>query len=167
MRIEIKSWFILVTLVLVTFASEAFASDVSKISHAPMKGNVNQSIVSKPVNAFVDVTLYVEIPSQRYVFRHHVTAFHGSTVSQVLESAYVVKHGLVCCDSRDIWAINGLAVDPYQEKWWIIKVNGNSQNTSSQTKVYDGDTVELIYEEKTFYPATHVRLEDWISQVKK
>lgn len=96
-----------------------------------------------------------------------MTVIAGATVSQALETAYDVKHGLVCCDSRDIWAINGLAVDPYQEKWWIIKVNGNTQNVSSTTKLRDGDVVELVYLEKEFYPTAHVRLEDWVAGAGK
>lgn len=112
----------------------------------------------------VSVGLLVEIPGSKLLFRHHLDLIEGSTVSQALETVYTVKHGLVCCDSRDIFAINGLAVDPYQEKWWIIKVNGNAQNSSSTRKLTDHDVVELIYMENATHPVAHVHLEDWVQR---
>lgn len=112
------------------------------------------------------VGLLVEIPGSKLLFRHHLSLPEGSTVSQALESVYAVKHAVVCCDSRDIWSVNGLAADPYKEKWWIIKVNGNTQNTSSTRKLSDGDVVELVYMENALHPVAHVRLEDWANARK-
>lgn len=111
-----------------------------------------------------DVMLVVSVPASKLRFRHHIGIFQGATVSDALESTYDVKHGVVCCDSRDIWAINGLAVDPYRQKWWIIKINGNTQNASSTAKLKDGDVVELEYKEDAFYPVAHVRLEEWVAK---
>lgn len=111
-----------------------------------------------------EVMLVVSIPSSKLRFRHHIGIFDGATVSDALESTYDVKHGVVCCDSRDIWAVNGLASDPYKQKWWIIKINGNTQNVSSTAKLKNGDVVELEYKEDAFYPVAHVRLEEWVAK---
>ena len=62
-------------------------------------------------------------------------------------------------------AINGLAMDPYKEKWWVVLINGNMQNSSSRTVLKNGDIVEWRYDEKAGYEAAHVRLEDWVINV--
>lgn len=154
-----------VTVLILSFAVCSTAIAETSVQVADKTDNQTREFLgsSKRINTFAETDLYIEIPSERLTFRHHITIAQGSTVSQVLEAAYTVKHGLVCCDSRDIWSVNGLAVDPYTQKWWIIKVNGNRQNTSSRTKVYDGDVIELVYEESAGYPASHVRLEDWVN----
>ena len=150
-------------LVLAFTAEQLSASEV--FTNAPQEKNASQTDHIAQMGGMVktiQVGLLIEIPASGLLFRHHLSVPIGTTVSQALETAYTVKHGVVCCDSRDIWAINGLAVDPYKEKWWIIKVNGNTQNTSSTRKLVDGDIVELVYMENALNPVAHIRLEDWI-----
>ncbi len=83
----------------------------------------------------------------------------GSTISQALEAIAKVKHGLVCCDSRDIQCIDDLCGDPYKGKYWLIKVNGNSQNYSSHSRLSPGDVVELEF---VTGPPAHLPLKDWL-----
>lgn len=130
------------------------------------QSNVNRSKTDEgqasEVNQKVMVDLYVTVPAQRLIFHHELKLDTGTTAGGAAEAVYKVEHGLVCCDSRDVKAINGLAVDPYKEKWWIVLVNGNRQNTSSRTVLHEGDKVEWRYDEKTGYDPAHIRLEDWL-----
>lgn len=87
----------------------------------------------------------------------------GATVNDALEAVANIKHGVVCCDSRDIQCINGLCQDPYHDAWWVIKVNGNSQNHSSHSRLSPGDVVELIYSKKL----EHQALQDWLLSFSK
>lgn len=143
-------------------APPIFAAETLTVATQTTSKSTDHSARSSELVRVISVGVLIEIPAQRLLFRHHLSVVEGSTVSQALESVYEVKHGLVCCDSRDIKTINGLSVDPYQDKWWIIKVNGNRQNTSSRTILKEGDIIEFIYEENPFYGAQHVRLEDWV-----
>ena len=111
----------------------------------------------------VSVRIVVEVPASRLRFRHAIEIPLGSRAVDALRSVYNVEQGLVCCDARDVRAINGLAVDPHREKWWVLKVNGNTQNTSSQTVLGDGDLLEAVYLEDEKYATGHVRLEDWVA----
>ena|SRR3990167_5726092 len=140
-----------------TIASESVARTFVNRIDSAYKSERKESVVKT-----MSVGLVVEIPASRLNFRHHLEIPINSTVSQAVEFVYPVKHGVVCCDSRDIRAINGLEIDPYQEKWWVIKINGNMQNSSSQSKLKDGDVAELVYLEKEYNPTAHVRLEDWV-----
>lgn len=117
----------------------------------------------KPIN----VLLRISIPSQRLVFAHQLKLLRGMTASQAVESVYNIQRGLVCCDARDVKAINGLTIDPYTGKWWVVRVNGNMQNSSPRTELKDGDTVEWEYEEAPGSPPAHTRLEDWVANVRR
>lgn len=138
--------------------------DTAKIAQQNQVGGSGLSRDTSIRVETISVGLLVEIPASKLLFRHHLTVPAESTVSQALETVYEVRHGVVCCDSRDIFAVNGLAIDPYKEKWWIIKVNKNTQNSSSTRKLSDGDIVELVYMENALHPVAHVHLEDWVNK---
>lgn len=87
----------------------------------------------------------------------------GSTVSQVLDSNYDIHHSKVCASQNDIWSINGIPTVP-GESFWVIKVNGNSQNVSSQTALFESDVLDLVYMTKLEYQAEHQYLERWLSE---
>jgi hypothetical protein len=118
-------------------------------------------------NISIHYEMTIHIPSKNIKISHDMESLVGTTVSQAVESIYKVSHGLVCADPRDIACINDLCQDPYKEKWWIIKVNGNVQNYSSQSRLAEGDVLELVYTEKEFYPVAHVSLQDWILSYDK
>ena len=89
----------------------------------------------------------------------------NSTVCQVLHSYYRIIQKKVCCNSTDIWAINGVETVP-GESFWVIKVNGNSQNYSSQSSLTEGDVLELVYMKKAQY-VEHQYLSKWLSEEEK
>jgi len=110
------------------------------------------------------VDLSIKIPANYTILKYEVRVPINSTISYALSSVAKVEHGVVCCDSRDIKSINGLANDPYHNSWWTIKVNGNSQNYSSHSRLSPGDVVELIY---SAGPISHRALKDWLLSSSK
>ena len=74
-----------------------------------------------------------------------VAAFDGIIAVEALKMGHSVEQGLVCCDARDVLGIDGVRSDPEADKWWTIRINGNTQNSSSRTKLKDGDKVEWEY----------------------
>lgn len=145
------------------FASSTIAATGGYLSNK----NNSESEKSTAKVSEISVTLYITVPRSRLIFRHALKVAHGSTAGSVLENAYPVKHALVCCDSRDVWAINGIPCNPYQEKWWVVLVNGNKQNSSARLVLADGDTVEWRFDEKSGHDPMHIRLEDWVAGAKK
>lgn len=151
---------VIVFLALAAISGRAYGSEVREaltVKH----GGLTEVKASVPAQG-IKATLFVTIPVSRLVFRHELVTPIGQTAGGLVASAYKVDRGLVCCDSRDVKSINGIAVDPYSEKWWVVLVNGNKQNSSSRTVLADGDTVEWRFDEKTGYDPMHVRLEDWV-----
>ena len=80
----------------------------------------------------------------------------------MLYGYYEVVNKKVCCNNTDIWSINGIETVP-GESFWVIKVNGNSQNSSSQTQLFDGDSLEIVYMSKQDYES-HLSLENWFEE---
>lgn len=148
-------------------AAPSIRSEASEtVVNCPLPSASSSRAESAPQGGIINVELFVEIPSERLVFRHELKLDAGTTASGAAKAAYKVEQGLVCCDSRDVKAINGLAMDPYKEKWWTVRINGNMQNASPRTILKDGDKVEWRYEEKHGYEAAHVRLEDWVEHAQ-
>ena len=151
------------SLALALTAAPGFASEV--ITPAPTCPTKAEAAREKvPQAGRIAVELFVTIPSERLKFRHALDLDPGTTAAGAAKVAYKIEQGLVCCDSRDVKSINGLAMDPYKEKWWVVLVNGNMQNSSPRTVLKSGDIVEWRYDEKAGYEAAHVRLEDWVEK---
>ena len=138
------------------------ASETATLCPAPTSTSARTE--AAPQGGRIEVELFVTIPSERLTFRHELKLDAGTSAAGAAKAAYKIEQGLVCCDSRDVKAINGLAMDPYKEKWWTVRINGNMQNSSPRTVLKDGDKVEWRYEEKQGYEAAHVRLEDWVEK---
>lgn len=131
---------------------------------APDRTEQTKLLDNRTAVGTIQATLFIEIPESRLIFRHVLEVAGGTTASGLAAVAYKVDRGLVCCDSRDVKGINGLMVDPYQEKWWTVRINGNMQNSSPRTVLNDGDKVEWRYEESQAYQTAHVRLEEWVAR---
>ena len=146
------------------FVSEAGAASevITPAPTCPTKADAAREKV--PQAGRIAVELFVTIPSERLRFRHELDLDPGTTAAGAAKAAYKIEQGLVCCDARDVKSINGLAMDPYKEKWWVVLINGNMQNSSPRTVLKNGDVVEWRYEEKAMYEAAHVRLEDWVEK---
>ena len=106
-------------------------------------------------------TISVTLGISGYVW--DLTLPEGATINEAVESIARVKHGLVCSDSRDILCIDDICGNPYKGTYWLIKVNGNSQNYSSHSQLQSGDVVELTYTGQT----DHQRLEEWFLSSSK
>lgn len=110
------------------------------------------------------VTMRFKIPGNATNLEYDLRIPKESTINQAVEAVAKVEHGLVCCDSRDIKSINGIANDPYRQTWWTIRVNGNQQNYSSHSHLLPGDVVELAYGPG---PVSHLQLRDWLLSFSK
>lgn len=110
----------------------------------------------------IAVKVRVEIKSKKFESYRTVSIVPGSTVGSVLAGISDVQLGKVCSSENDIWSINGIPTVK-DESFWVIKVNGNSQNYSSQSRLFEGDVLELEYLTKKEYE-NHKFLEEWINE---
>ena len=130
--------------------------------------NVSQDVLPSPSSQSMDIPRNPSIKTMRVtlIVLSHTQSLElplGATVNNAVESVAKIKYGVVCSDNRDIQCINGLCQDPYKNYWWVIKVNGNSQNYSSHSRLSPGDVVELFYSGRI----EHRRLREWLLSFSK
>ncbi len=73
----------------------------------------------------------------------------GSTPKDVVSLIYPVQSGAACCDSREVAAIDGVRVDPAQNRWWKCRLNGSTKVGPFRTVLKSGDRVEWTYFEQS------------------
>jgi hypothetical protein len=71
----------------------------------------------------------------------------GSTVVDATRAAAKLKQGVVCCDPRDVEAINGVECDAKKKSWWIYDLNGKKGSTGAYNcRLQNGDRVTWNYQ---------------------
>lgn len=80
----------------------------------------------------VERTLYVE---------------KGTTPKEAVSQIFPVLSGMACCSPRDLISIDGVAVDPAKNRWWICKLNGSKKFSPHKKKLKPGDRIEWQYVE--------------------
>lgn len=148
----LKTW-LLNAVTLITLAGCSPVALASVLGDIPMPLNSPSKILSQ--NRKIK-TMQVKLIILKQI--QSIELPEGSTINEALEAVTKIKHGVVCCDNRDIQCINDLCQDPYKNEWWVIKVNGNSQNYSSHSRLSPGDVVELVWTGKI----EHRRLQEWL-----
>lgn len=153
----IKIW-LLSLVVIITMAG---CADLGLAKALELDAPVNLSEKLQMMSSIPVKTIHVKLIIMGQ--SHYMELPNGCTINEALEAIAEVKHGVVCCDNRDVQCINGLCQDPYKNEWWVIKVNGNSQNYSSHSRLSPGDVVELVWTGKI----EHRRLQEWLLSFSK
>lgn len=150
-------------LVSVILSGYAQASTTIKLRLIPENVSNTNKMRRIGVGTFY-VKLYVFVDKK--IFKSNIECFPGADIGSVLERAYPVRRGQVCADPIGIQCINNVCQDLDKHKYWEIRLNGNVQNTSSHSRLTEGDVLELIYVQDEAYRPTHVDLETWLSSYK-
>ncbi len=70
----------------------------------------------------------------------------GATPKQALAKICPFQSGATCCDPAEVKGIDGVSVDPLQNRWWQLKINGTRKNASPhKSHLKAGDVMEWIY----------------------
>ncbi len=69
----------------------------------------------------------------------------GATAGVLTAQVCSVEKGAVCCDSREIAAIDGVASDPAMNRWWTLSINGSKKVSPFKTRLKPGDLVRWEY----------------------
>ncbi len=92
------------------------------------------------------VTLEVDFgPADRPAIHRTVPVERGATAGLLAAQVCTVEKGAVCCDPREIAAIDGVAVDPAANRWWTVSINGSKKVSPFKTKLRPGDVVRWEY----------------------
>lgn len=76
----------------------------------------------------------------------------GSTPKDAVSLLFPIQSGEVCCNTREIAAIDGVRPDPARNHWWVCRLNGSRKVSPFRTPLKAGDLVEWIYLEEPPQP---------------
>jgi hypothetical protein len=72
----------------------------------------------------------------------------GSTAKEVVSLLFPIQSGAMCCNTRELAAIDGVWAEPTQNRWWTCRINGSTHIGPFRTELHSGDQVEWIYIEQ-------------------
>ena len=72
----------------------------------------------------------------------------GSTPKDAVSLLFPIQSGAICCNTRELAAIDGVWADPAKNRWWSCRVNGSGKLSPFRTELKSGDRVEWIYREQ-------------------
>lgn len=84
--------------------------------------------------AFEDKNFYIE---------------RGTTPKEAVSQVFPVLSGRSCCSLREVIAIDGIAVDPLKNKWWVCELNGSRKFSPHKKTLKPGDAVTWKYIQNT------------------
>lgn len=107
-------------------------------------------LFSPVLHAKTDKTIPVEVvvdfgPAGKPAVRKQVEVSKGSTPKDVVSTIFQILTGVACCDTREIISIDGVAVNPAENKWWICQLNGSKKVSPQKTQLKAGDVVQWSY----------------------
>ena len=95
------------------------------------------------------VTVRVEFgPSGKTAREATLMVDEGSTPKDVTSLLYPIESGAICCNTRELAAIDGVRADPAKNRWWTCRVNGSTKISPFKTVLHHGDRVEWTYIEQ-------------------
>lgn len=95
------------------------------------------------------VTVRVDFgPAEKPGREEHVTVDEGSTAKEVVSLLFPIQSGEICCNTRELAAIDGVWADPAQNRWWTCRINGSTNIGPFRTELKSGDRVEWVYVEQ-------------------
>lgn len=85
-------------------------------------------------------------PAGKPAVQKEVLIREGQTPRAVLEQMFPVERGAACCDPEEVKGIDGVRIDPMQNRWWRIEINGTSKKVSPyKSHLKAGDRMSWIY----------------------
>jgi len=98
----------------------------------------------------VPVTLRVDFGvAGRPAYEGELLVDRGSTPKDAVSMVFPIQSGSICCNTREISAIDGVRADPASNRWWTCRLNGARKRVSPfRTALRRGDVVAWIYVEQ-------------------
>lgn len=72
----------------------------------------------------------------------------GTTAKDAVSLLLPIQSAAVCCNTRELAAIDGVWADASQNRWWTCRINGSGKIGPFRTELKAGDLVEWKYIEE-------------------
>ena len=69
----------------------------------------------------------------------------GSTAKDAASLLAPIQSGAICCNTRELAAIDGVWADPAHNRWWTCRINGSPKISPFKTELHAGDRIEWMY----------------------
>ncbi|MBI4115528.1 MAG: DUF4430 domain-containing protein [Candidatus Omnitrophica bacterium] len=114
---------------------------------SPQVTTGNLLLISTLPPKMVPVTVKIDFgPAQKSSVSREIVVPEKITPKDALRKVLPVVDGAACCKSEEVKAIDGVAIDPAQNRWWRLKINGTTKNASPyKSHLKAGDLVEWEY----------------------
>ena len=95
----------------------------------------------------VPVTVKIDFgPAGKSAIEKEIMIREGATPKQALKQILPVVGGSACCDPAEVKGIDGVLIDPMQNRWWKLQINGTTKKVSPhKSHLKAGDRMEWIY----------------------
>lgn len=85
-------------------------------------------------------------PAGKPLIEKEISIREGATPKEALKKICTVQQGAACCDPAEVKGIDGVTIDPMQNRWWRLKINGTAKKASPhKSRLKAGDRMEWIY----------------------
>ena len=89
-------------------------------------------------------------PAGQPLIEREIKVPEGATPKQALQGMISIVEGSACCDPSEVKGIDGVTIDPMNNRWWRLKINGTSKKASPhKSHLKAGDRMEWVYFEDT------------------
>lgn len=102
----------------------------------------------------IPVTLTIDFgPAGKPKIEKEIQVREGTPPKEALEKICKVEDGKVCCHPGEVKGIDGVAIDPLQDLWWRLEINGEGRAASPhKSRLKAGDRVAWIYYHGFYHP---------------
>lgn len=87
-------------------------------------------------------------PAKKPAHEQRMMVDEGSTAKDVVSLLLPIQSGAICCNTRELAAIDGVWADPAKNRWWTCRINGSTKIGPFRTELHAGDRVEWVYIER-------------------
>lgn len=108
---------------------------------------IHPVFADKPADTTIPITVKIDFgPADRPAIEKKISVRNQSTPKEALKNFISVEEGFVCCHNKEIKGIGGVNADPVKNRWWRLKINGDSKNVNPEkSKLKAGDVMEWSY----------------------
>ena len=110
---------------------------------APLGCSANREHDRLPVTLRVDFG-----PVGKPAYEGALMVDAGSTPKDLVSVAFPIQSGSICCNTREVSAIDGVRTEPARNRWWTCRLNGSARVSPHRTPLHRGDRVEWMFVEQ-------------------
>jgi hypothetical protein len=102
----------------------------------------------KPYKAPETFPIYLKVdfgPSGKPFYEETIYVEKGMTAKEAVSLSMPIRSGRSCCSLKELYEIDGVAVDPVNKRWWICLLNDSKSFSPHQKELQKGDIIEWKY----------------------